>query len=196
MSVDQITVPSVAQAVGAGLPAGISMAPSQALTGSFSQVRAFAPGVIVRQASIQVRQGFRVGNLCLMLKYEEGSELTEMPEIYRLPNAPDWFCGIANLHGMLIPVFDLARYLGLAQQPQSRRMLLVLAHGADSAGVVIDSLPERLRWTADESADPGAAPPRLAAHLRGAALIGEQLWFDLECAALLDALEQAMGSLQ
>src|ERR1035437_4012618 len=51
------------------------------------------------------RQGFRIGELCLMIRYEDASELSEMPDIHRLPNAPDWFYGMANLHGKLIPVF-------------------------------------------------------------------------------------------
>ncbi|MEO5670254.1 MAG: chemotaxis protein CheW [Ramlibacter sp.] len=186
-----------------GLPAGIALTPAQALTRGFvldqplAAERAARPGQAGTAASEDrlVRQGFRIGGLCLMVRYEDGSELTEMPDIYRLPNVPAWFRGIANLHGMLTPVFDLSGYLGVTPDPHARRMLLVLSHGADAAGLVIDGMPQRLRWTAAENADSGAAPARLAAHVRGAALIGEQLWFDIECAALLDALEQAMANL-
>ena len=146
-------------------------------------------------AGPQARQGLRVGGLNLMVRYEDGSELTEMPEIYRLPNVPAWFRGIANLHGMLTPVFDLSRYLGVPADPAAKRMLIVLSHGADAAGIVIDGLPQRLRWSCEDEADAGAAPPKLAPHVRGAALIGDQLWFDIESAALLDALEQALAGL-
>ncbi|NTU56185.1 MAG: hypothetical protein HGA79_08040, partial [Anaerolineales bacterium] len=54
----------------------------------------------------------KMGNITSLIRYENGSELSDMPAIYRLPNAPDWFAGVANLHGLLVPVFDLASYLG------------------------------------------------------------------------------------
>lgn len=184
----------------------LPMTPTQALTRGFDLDPAVAdvqdeparlrPDAASRDAAEQRRQGFRVGGLRLMIRYEDGSELTEMPEVYRLPNVPGWFCGMANLHGMLTPVFDLANYLGIEPDPQAKRMLLVLSRGADAAGVVIDGLPERLRWSDADRADARTAPLRLAPHLNGACLIGERLWFDVECDALLDALEQSMRSQQ
>jgi len=139
------------------------------------------------------RQGIRVGPWRLMLRYADGSELTEMPSVYRLPHAPPWLSGVANLHGMLVPVFDVATWLGMPAAP-AKPMLLVLSHGADAAGVVIDGLPQRLRWAADQRIGTESAPPALAAVLRGAALIGDALWFDLDCDALLDALEHGLSA--
>jgi twitching motility protein PilI len=202
--VEQHIAPRESPAVNGALPAGIMAAPSQALTAGFTHAAALpaetqakaARAAQVADRGAQVRQGLRIGALGLMVKYEDGSELTEMPSLYRLPNSPDWFRGIANLHGMLIPVFDLSRYLDIASDPAAKPMLLVLAHGVNAAGVVVDGLPRRLRWTDDSRADTGAAPPQLAPHVRAAALIEGQLWFDLESAGLLDALEQAMESLQ
>jgi len=187
-----------------GLPAGLALTPSQALTGGFVLDRTVpaersgpqgARPAGALHAAEQFRQGFRIGELCLMVRYEDGSELTEMPQVYRLPNVPVWFCGIANLHGMLIPVFDLSRYLGVADDPQAKRMLLVLSHGAGAAGVVIDGLPERLRWSDAQASDAATAPGTLAGAVQRAVLIGEQLWFDLDCAALLHTLERSLESL-
>jgi twitching motility protein PilI len=183
---------------------GIMVTPSQALTEGFTHAAALPAATqanalrksATADAGAQVRQGLRIGALGLMVRYEDGSELTEMPALYRLPNTPDWFRGIANLHGMLIPVFDLSRYLQIVADPTAKPMLLVLSHGVSAAGVVVDGLPQRLRWTDANRADTGAAPASLAPHVRAAALIEGQLWFDLESAGLLDALEQAMESLQ
>ena len=187
------TLPALAEAP------GLLLAPTQALLGGFGAVPT-APGAAGRaqaalQAAGQARQGFRIGELCLMVRYEDGSELTELPPVYSLPNAPAWFLGVANLHGMLIPVFDLSRYLGVAALPDTKRMLLVLAHGPNAAGVVIDGLPERLRFTEAQLADAGTAPAQLAGVVHRAALIGEQLWFDLDCSALLQAVESSLESL-
>jgi purine-binding chemotaxis protein CheW len=193
-----------AQAKGIILPAGLPLTPTQALSGAFvlgpaltaqHAARRASPGASARDGAEQFRQGFRIGDLCLMVRYQDGSELTEMPPVYRLPNAPDWFCGIANLHGMLTPVFDLSRYLGVAPDPRAKRMLLVLSHGADAGGVVIDGLPERLRWSDAQVSDAATAPARLAGAVQRAVLIGERLHFDLDCASLLQTLERSLESL-
>ncbi len=142
------------------------------------------------------RQGFRIGDVGLMIRYEDSSELADMPDVHRLPNAPAWFYGIANLRGKLTPVVDLAGYIDVGAVRGAKRMLLVLAHGRDATGVVIDGLPERLRWSGEEPGDTGVAPKKLAPHLRGARNIGGRLWFDLDTHSLLDEIEHSLGSPQ
>ncbi len=177
------------------------MLPTQALTARFdidqSSDTEFGPKHTASLVSNMSRQGFRIGELHLMIPYEDGSQLSDMSFVHRLPNAPEWFCGMANLQGKLTPVFDLARYLGVEHDRGANRMLLVLAHGADAAGVMVDGLPERLRLPDnDEHADPDVAPKRLAPHLRGARYIGGPLWFDLDIRSLLDAIEHSLGAPQ
>lgn len=142
----------------------------------------------------QNRQGFRVGEIGLMIGYDEGSELTDLPALYFLPNAPAWFAGLINLHGLVIPVVDLALFLGVASASQTKRMLLVLGHGADAIGVVIEGLPQRLRWTADMQIGVDIAPNSLLAHIKAACLVEDSVWFDLNTASLLAALEDGMRS--
>lgn len=189
--------------------------PVQALTEGFVLEDPAAPGWVSEMAAteaggdssiafaaqqghaeqIQHRQGFRVGDVGIMIGYQDGSELTEVPDLYYLPHAPAWFLGMANLHGNMLPVFDLAAYLGIAPNAGVRkRMLLVLAHGADAAGVVIDDMPQRLQWTAQQQTYIDTAPDLLAPHVLCACLIEGRLWFDLQAASLLDALEQGMLS--
>lgn len=178
----------------------LPMSPTTALTSRFEIEAGHGPGGAGKgktgSASLLVggesRQGFRIGELRLMIRYDDASELSEMVAVHRLPNAPDWFRGITNLHGKLTPVFDLALYFGIDHDAEARSMLLVLAHGADAAGVVIDGLPERLRWSEEGSADVGAALERLVPHLRGASVIDGCLWFDLDPRSLLDAIEQSI----
>jgi twitching motility protein PilI len=142
----------------------------------------------------QLREGFRIGELALMIRYENGSELTDLPLTYRLPNAPDWFTGIANLHGSLVPVFDLARYFGVEHSLDAKPMLLVLGRGVDAAGVVIDGLPARLRFDASDRADDAPVPLALEGCVNQTYWAGEQTWMDLQVDALLNKLNDDLAA--
>jgi chemotaxis signal transduction protein len=173
------------------------LAPSVALTRGFvlPEAQAALQALPARSAAGgEPRQGFRIGPLNLMIRYELGSELADVPTLHRMPNAPEWFLGMTNLHGALLPVFDLAGYIGVERPHGARTLLLVLAHGADAAGVLIDGLPERLRvapahWLADP-----VVPQALEGCIAGACLQGERAWLDLDTTALLARLEQALAA--
>ena len=158
-------------------------------------VVAVKTGDLALPVSEQTRQGLRVGDINLMVGYEAGSELTEVPDLFRLPNTPAWFCGVVNLHGRIIPVFDLVDYLGIDHGSTEKQMLLVLGQGAEASGILIDGLPRRLRWMDDEDSIPvDVAPEKLQAHARQACLIDGALWFDLDVPSLLKGLEDGLRS--
>lgn len=159
----------------------------------------FAPGAVADDT--RSRQGVRIGSVGVMLTYEDSSELTDMPELYYLPNAPAWIMGLANLHGNFVPVFDLAAYLGIEKNKApsasqsietDKSMLLVLGHGAEAAGIIIDGIPQRLVPLHQQQTDTDTAPALLMPHIRDAYFLNGQLWFDLDCRSLLSALEQAV----
>lgn len=145
-------------------------------------------------AGTQLREGFRIGELGLMIRYEDGSELLDLPTAYPLPNAPTWFTGMANLHGALVPVFDLARYFGAEHASEARLMLLVLGHGADAAGVVIDGLPSRLRFEAVDRAEGAPIPAALEGCVNQTYWAAERTWMDLQVDALLSRLNQELAA--
>ncbi len=141
------------------------------------------------------REGFLIGHLGLMIRYEDGSELSELPTTYRLPKAPGWFTGVANLHGLLVPVFDLASYLDVERQPGAKPMLLVLGHGADAAGVVIDGLPVRLRYTLGDRAEGAPVPAALDGCVNHTWWADGRTWMDLQVQALLTRLSDQLEAL-
>jgi purine-binding chemotaxis protein CheW len=140
------------------------------------------------QQGLQLREGFHIGHLGLMIRYEKGSELIDLPQVFALPNAPEWFSGIANLHGTLVPVFDLARYLDVEHLPDAKPMLLVLGHGIEAAGVVIDGMPVRLRFDAADRAEGAPIPMALDGCVTDTYWADELTWMDLHVDALLNRL--------
>lgn len=139
------------------------------------------------------RQGFFVGDVGLMIDFADGSELTEMPALYRVPNSPAWLMGLTNLHGIVIPVFNLQQYLDLGGSPQgAKEMLLILQHNEKAVGVVVNNLPRRLTYSQSQQMEHNTAPFNLSQHINNAYLIDENLWFDLDSASLCRGLEMTL----
>lgn len=141
-----------------------------------------------------LREGFRIGELRLAIRYEDGSELTDLPPLYRLPRAPQWFLGMANLHGALVPVFDPAVLFGVGRDANAKPMLLVLGHGDARAGVVIDGLPVRLRLAAQDRIDEVALPQRLAPCAGAAFWSDDAAWVDLQVEQFLQQLDEELAA--
>ncbi len=139
------------------------------------------------------RQAFFIGDVGLMIAFADGSELIEMPAYYPVPNAPDWLLGLTNLHGVIIPVFDLVRFWGLSEHTSGKPMLLVLQQQENAIGLIINGLPRRLTWVESQKVEKNTSPPRLSKHISAAYLINEQLWFDLDSVALTGDLQQAIS---
>lgn len=172
------------------------MTPTAALLRGFElaapQADAIAPTQTTATTSLHVaeqREGFVVGNLSLMIRYEDGSELAEMPPVFALPNAPAWFIGMTNLHGALVPVFDPAPLLGVAHAKGHKQMLLVLGHGDERTGMVIDGLPSRLRLQPQDRLEQANVPQVLRDCVGDVYRIGDVDWMDFHHAPLFDRLE-------
>jgi len=140
-----------------------------------------------------LREGFRIGELRLAIRYEDGNELTDLPPVYVLPRAPEWFRGMANLHGALVPVFDTAALFGVNHDAQAKPMLLVLGHGGEKAGLVIDGLPLRLRLASADRIDSPTVPVALAGCVDQAYWNDGHDWMDLRVEALLDQLADELA---
>ena len=135
-----------------------------------------------------VRQAFRVGHMHLLAPFAKASELTEMPNVYPLPRMPANLLGLVNLHGRIVPLFDLAALFETEHLPREKRMLLVIGHGNDAAGIVIDGLPRRMAFAPEAQILSPALPEGPAAAIVATYLAGDDAWFEFDYAQLLDQL--------
>jgi purine-binding chemotaxis protein CheW len=146
-----------------------------------------APAVELNPDDI-VRQAFRIGHMRLLAPFATASELVEMPNVYPLPRMPANLLGLVNLHGRIVPLFDLASLFDTQHLPREKRMLLVMGHGNEAAGIVIDGLPRRMVF-APESRIITPALPAAAADAAVATYVhGPDAWFEFNYAQLLDQL--------
>jgi twitching motility protein PilI len=135
-----------------------------------------------------VRQAFRIGHMRLLAPFATASELVEMPNVYPLPRMPANLLGLVNLHGRIVPLFDLAALFETQHLPREKRMLLVIGHGDAAAGIVIDGLPRRMVFQPENE----IITPALSSAAAGASVatyrLGQDAWFEFNYAQLLDQL--------
>ena len=135
-----------------------------------------------------VRQAFRIGQMHLLAPFDVSSELVEMPTVFPLPRMPANLLGLVNLHGRIVPLFDLAALFETEHMPREKRMLLVIGHGNDAAGIVIDGLPRRMAFLPDAKIIPPALPAAAAAAVIDCFSAGNDAWYEFNYAQLLDQL--------
>lgn len=154
---------------------------------------------------IKKRQGFQVGDLNLMISYEDGKEITELPTVYPLPNAPEWFLGFSNLNGALIPVFDLTIFLSTGSksikaensliEQRKQPMLFVLGHDDNATGIVIEELPSRMQFQSKDILANELVPDKLKDIVKGVISQSGKFWFDLNLVTFIKQLEDAIKHL-
>lgn len=88
----------------------------------------------------EVRFGFRAAGWNFLLGAEESVQIIDARPVCQLPGTPGWCAGLINLHGILLPVFDLARLLD-GDADGNSRYIMVFGQGSRSAGIYLDSLP-------------------------------------------------------
>lgn len=104
----------------------------------------------------------RVGSELYAMPVENVLEVAELGELSAVPGAEPVVLGVRNLHGQVLPVFDLSRVLVSAGKATARR-IVVAEHAGRLAGLAVDEVT-------DVSPLPAAVEESDADHLSGALL--------------------------
>lgn len=107
----------------------MSQAPFEALKGLADKCRESAAGLPQKIESVPRWRGLGFMTLGEHFAAPMGQivEMMEVPAYTKLPGVQPWVVGLANVRGRLLPLFDLAMYLGgqLSQQKRYHRVLLL-----------------------------------------------------------------------
>ncbi|MFT5082625.1 MAG: twitching motility protein PilI [Lentisphaeria bacterium] len=98
------------------------------------------------------------------------AELMEVPPATRLPGVQPWVVGLANVRGRLLPLFDLARFMGgqVSSQKKAHRVL-VLETETLYSGLIVDRAFGMQHFVSDTFDDfKGQLPSGLSHYLNGA----------------------------
>jgi purine-binding chemotaxis protein CheW len=116
-------------------------------------------------------------------------EIKLMMPITRVPKAPEYLKGVANLRGDIIPVIDLRKKLRLAPAtPGDETRIIVIELETRLVGIIVDSVTENYDMKQrDISAPPAAITSLESAFVRGVAKIGDRLLIFLDIDRLMAA---------
>lgn len=135
----------------------------------------------------QVRYGFRVGNIGLVVGEDKDCEVIDDALISLIPNTPVWLLGLLNLRGNLVPVFDLKLLFGIEQQSHGKQRLLMVDEGDMAVALRIDGLP-RVVDTRHRSARLPPMPEALQGYVHAAYVHEETIWLDVDVEAFFESL--------
>ena len=131
----------------------------------------------------------------LLADEEYAVDVLEVREIIRLqpitvvPRAPEWIRGIVTLRGVIVPIYDLRRRLGFARaEPGPDARVVVVSHGEEPAGLLVDRITQVVRVPADRVEPPPQTIGTVEAeYLRGVVRLEERLVILLDLARVLGA---------
>ena len=68
-------------------------------------------------------------------------EILNPRKYYKIPELPDFICGVINVRGDIIPVIDVRIRFGIAEKASKQRILLLRLEG-DRIGLLVDDVTE------------------------------------------------------
>lgn len=85
------------------------------------------------------------------------NEIIRYTEPRSVASRTDWVRGVISLRGRIVPVYDIAARLGLSSDLTEQSKIVIVEAGAETAGVIVDSVEEVLTVTDAQIEDaPGA----------------------------------------
>ena len=141
-----------------------------------------------------VRYGFLVGDLGLLVGVNIGAEVTPIPEAVRIPGTPSWFLGVSNLRGSLVSVFDLPRLFGFSSQSTGKESYgLVLDKGERAVGIRIEQYPQALEKL-ERVGEMPPLPEALMPFVEQAYRYEGSLWVDFDYRRFFSSLTERIAT--
>lgn len=130
-----------------------------------------------------VRHGFKVGEINLLIKKGVISEVIDNMEAYPLPHLPEWMLGLLNIRGDMIPLFDLNIMLGESNLKKTRNkkqeLALILGQRNEAIAIVLESFPIVIskQW---QSISKPRLDDRLQPYVSRAYLADGEVWLEFD----------------
>jgi purine-binding chemotaxis protein CheW len=95
------------------------------------------------------------------------NEIIRYCEPRSVASRTEWVRGVISLRGRIVPVYDMAARLGIPSELTEQSKIVIVEAGAETAGVIVDSVEEVLTVSADQlEGAPGADSTMIEAIVR------------------------------
>lgn len=153
---------------------------------------------------MKLAQGILCGAWALAFPFDWARQIVDDFEISPIPKAPDWLMGGVNVDGNILPVVDLARYLGTATLESGSRQQRLLIGGlsggltmddtGDAIALLFEGLPQQLSYEPRELTYAAALPAQLREMCSKVAVdkTGQE-FLEIDTARLLTALSDELS---
>ncbi len=110
---------------------------------------------------------FRLDNESYAMDITTVREVLDIIQITKVPQMPDFMCGVINLRGRVVPIVDLRLKFGLAEPTPLKNACIVIVEvhldGEQTIlGILVDAVQEVISFEPDQI-DP---PPRIGTRLK------------------------------
>ena len=86
---------------------------------------------------------FRAAGQDFCFDIQKVREIRGWTEPAILPHAPDYVLGVINLRGLVVPIVDLSRRLGLPPlTPKKRHVIIIALIGTRTVGLLVESVSD------------------------------------------------------
>lgn len=94
----------------------------------------------------------RIGNEQYGIRIKYVDNIVRMQQITRVPKAQDYFVGVINLRGEIVPVMSLRRKFGIADDEfgNSTRIIIVKPEQQATVGLIVDAVREVVTLNEDQ----------------------------------------------
>jgi purine-binding chemotaxis protein CheW len=119
------------------------------------------------QADHQQLVVFTLGAEHYALPIQAVNEIIRYSEPRSVASRTDWVRGVISLRGRIVPVYDVASRLGLTSVLTEQSKIVIVEAGAETAGVIVDTVEEVLTVSQEQIEDaPGADSSLIEAIVR------------------------------
>ncbi|MGA2244951.1 MAG: chemotaxis protein CheW [Verrucomicrobiota bacterium] len=110
---------------------------------------------------------FKLGDELFAINVTQVREVLELPQITKVPTAPDYMRGVVNVRGKAIPVVDLRLKFGLPSTPDTiNSRIVVLELELDGETTVLGGIADSVHEVIELEAGQINPPPRIAMRWR------------------------------
>lgn len=133
---------------------------------------------------------FRTGSEDFGVAINRVVEILKSQKIYSIPDLPDFFSGVINVRGDVIPLLDLRLRFGI-HTPAGKRRIITVRCDEEKIGLFVDEVDEIISIAPDEIISPPAIFKGLKTeYLTGLGKKGDRIIILLNLDRLLTAEEK------